>query len=84
MIRVTVDVLSARGSEYNRSYTAVIYNDATGDEAVGNYVVQLMRNGSKTSVWKAGEVKRFPRLKLGVWDLVFRALRETVGERNKS
>jgi hypothetical protein len=37
-----------------------------------------------SSVWKAVEIVNFPRLNLGVWDLLFRVLRACVGSRNSS
>lgn len=47
----------------------------------GDYTVELSKfNG--TGVWKRGRVTGFPRLRLGGWDLLFRALRATVGARN--
>lgn len=61
---------------------ATITNDASGTLTVGNYRVAIsQRDGNRP--WKEGQVKGFPRKQLGAWDLLYRALREMVGERNK-
>ena len=52
--------------------------------SVGHYTTKIFRSpeySKRPGVWKQGEVKGFPRLKLGPWDLLFRALRSTVGNR---
>jgi len=56
-------------------------------ESTGNYEFQLIkvkgRNGAKSSgVWKRGEIKGFPRLRLGPWDLLFRCLKTVLEGRN--
>jgi hypothetical protein len=51
----------------------------------GDYEVRLMKSdeyASKPGVWKAGAVFDFPRKRLGPWDLLFRALRAAIGQRN--
>lgn len=46
MIVVTVDLLSARGSQHNKGlFTMVVVNDGSGDERTGNYKVFLGRRG---------------------------------------
>jgi hypothetical protein len=74
---------------------AVVFNDGTGGNGpVGNYGVALSKkggfgNGSRleaaqlTNVWRKGAVRGFPRLRLGSWDLLLRALRSLVGARNE-
>jgi hypothetical protein len=64
---------------------AEIRNDGTGDRELGNYEVTVydpapyyaLRGGTLS-----GEVRGFPRRKLGVWDLVHRALDGVLGERD--
>ncbi len=54
--------------------TAQIINDASGSLARGNYTVTLSRRGKPNSVWKTGEVKKFPRKRFLAWDLLGMAL----------
>lgn len=62
-----------------------IANDATGNSTVGNYTVKLMKSAPYTKnygIFRESTVKRFPRMRLGPYDLLFRALRSCIGERN--
>ncbi len=62
-----------------------IANDGTGNHYTGNYNFKLMKSPeyAKTpGVWKKGRVERFPRVSHGPWDLLYRALRASVGYRN--
>lgn len=55
-----------------------------GSGSYGAYDVKLMKSpeyAKNPGVWKAGHFEGFPRLRLGPWDLLFRALRATVGTR---
>jgi len=83
MLLITVELISARTGQRSTLGFAEIYNDATGDEGTGNYVCKLYKWGAGRRVWKAGSVSMFPRLKLGPWDLMYRALRDIVGSRNR-
>lgn len=65
--------------------TAVLTNDGTGTGHVGHYKFQIGRRGVediRARPWRTGEVKNFPRQRLGVWDLLFRALKDAIGKRN--
>lgn len=68
--------------------TAVIGNDLSGTLYRGNYNVYLGRfheiatNKVMKRPWQTGRVEDFPRRSLGPWDLLYRALKETVGGRN--
>lgn len=69
--------------------TAVIFNNGTGTKSSGNYRAIFGKRGQdllKTirgrRPWREVEVKDFPRERLLGWDLVFRALRAAVGDRN--
>lgn len=61
---------------------AHIANDGTGNLSRGNYWVKLFKWDTGKRVWKEGEFKDFPRIKLGPWDILYRALSVTVGDRN--
>lgn len=81
MIRVTVELVPHGTGEPVRLGSAVIANDGTGGMKVGNYEFALA--GKKLNRWwRRGRVEKFPRLRLGPWDLLYRVLREAVGDRN--
>lgn len=84
MIVVTVEMWQ-HGDPTKRRHlgTAKIANDLSGDEEIGNYRVTLSKWGRPNQVWKTGRIERFPRRALGPWDLLFLALRATVGGRNR-
>jgi hypothetical protein len=88
MIRVTVELVSAIAPERNRVLgVALLTNDgetswATGGR-LGDYRVTLSKWAPKlTETWKQGTIAAFDRKKRGPWDLLFLALRATVGSRN--
>ena len=84
MIRVTLELLPF-GDSSNPKHLGTIYiaNDASGTHTDGNYNYRLTRRGSLTTVFRTGEIKNFPRKRLGAYDLLFRVLRDAIGERNK-
>jgi hypothetical protein len=82
VIRVTVELLSARDGHSEILGVGYISNDGTGTTARGNYDVRLMRRGQDNILRETGRVEDFPRKRLLGWDLLYRALRATVGERN--
>lgn len=56
-----------------------------GDASTGEYDVKLFkaeRYSPKSGVWKRGKVAGFPRLRLGPYDLLLRALAACIGQRN--
>lgn len=65
---------------------AYLSNDCRGTRSTGDYdvtVSTVSHSGTgRLTTWRTGKVRGFPRLRLGVWDLLYRALRATVGERN--
>ena len=86
MLRVTIDLLPSGDESRKRTLGVVeIANDLTGDIEFGNYDVRLMKSlvGKHTQTWKRGRVEGFPRERLGPYDLLYRALRATVGGRNR-
>lgn len=84
MLKITIDLISANGPDRNQigEWTAILYNDGTGSKSRGNYILQIMKKGSKTQVWKAGTTSDFPRNELGPWDLLCRTLVDALGDRN--
>lgn len=82
MIRVTVE-LWPHGDKSRKWHlgTAIIANDGTGTEEIGNYRVTLSKWGRPQRVWRRGRVEGFPRKSRGPWDLLYRALQATVGAR---
>lgn len=53
-----------------------------GDMTTGHYAVRLLKWGAGRRTWKSGKVLDFPRVKLGPWDLLYRALAAVVHGRN--
>lgn len=52
----------------------------------GDYDVTLFKSpeyAKSPGVWKKGTVKRFPRSRLGPWDLLLQALVSAIGDRNR-
>ena len=63
---------------------AEIQNDGTGDRELGNYLVNLYDPAPYYALRGdvlRGEVRDFPRRRLGVWDLVSRALDSVLRQR---
>lgn len=83
MIRITVELIpSLDPKNVKHLGTAIIANDGTGTETRGNYNVRLSPRGAPLNVYRRGRVEGFPRKGLGAWDLLYRALKSTVGDRN--
>ena len=84
MIRVTIELLP-HGIESKKCHlgTMTIANDGSGDIENGNYHVALSKWGRPNESWKQGIVKNFPRRRLGPYDLIYQALRNIIGNRNK-
>jgi hypothetical protein len=63
-----------------------VVNDATGDESTAHYDASLMEvpkpGRTSRSLWRKGHVHKFPKQRLGPYDLVYRALRAAVLDRN--
>lgn len=84
MIKITAELLPY-GSEVGKRHlgTLIIANTGTGTKRQGNYRYMLYKAGSTVRRWKEGEITGFPRLRLLVWDLLYRILQDLFGERNK-
>lgn len=63
--------------------TMTITNDRTGGHGKGNYDIKIYKWEDK-GIWKKGRIEDFPRVKLGPWDLLYRALKSVVGYRNEN
>lgn len=85
MIKITVDLISARGPEHNKTLgVMLITNDgvkSAQNPARGDYLVYLARKGVfglkdlLKRPQRRGEVKDFARASYSVWVLVARALK---------
>ena len=82
MIRIRVELISARTGETTLLGQAIIANDGKGTSTQGDYFFKLSQRGRALRWWREGVVKGFPRQRLGAWDLFYRCLREAVGSRN--
>lgn len=88
MIRITVELVSAVDPSRNRVLgVAKIANDFDRcyetNGRRGTYRVWISKRAPHTRhTWKTCTVADFPRRRLGVWDILCRALIEIVGERN--
>jgi len=81
MLRVTVEIWPFGSKAAKRTLgVAEIANDATGSKTKGNYNYRLYDAGGK--LWKSGRVEDFPRQCLLAFDLLYRALKDAIGERN--
>lgn len=83
MIRVTIE-LFPHGLDKNKQTLGIceIWNKCTGTNTRGNYGFRFFKKGTKT-IWKSGDIESFPREKLLSWDLLYRILKTTIGERNE-
>lgn len=73
MIRITVELLSARGEKYNRTLARInVTNTGSGTETRGNYEVMAWV-GKRTTPYLA-TVRDYPRKALPALNLITRAL----------
>lgn len=79
MLRVTVELVPY-GLEKAKKKIAImeIWNDGSGDVAIGNYGFKISETADIKNEWKSGELKNFPRLGLNVYHLIFRILRKVL------
>lgn len=85
MVYVRVELWPKGNKEHAQLLGEGYITNIAGTNECANYDVTLMKSpkyAKHPGVWKNGVVTRFPRLRLGPWDLLFRALRATVGARN--
>lgn len=81
MLRVTIELVP-QGREAAKRTIAVgtIVNLGTGRPSSGNYFVDLRDAAGRP--WKHCTLTGFPRKRLLSWDLLYRALKSLVGQRN--
>lgn len=89
MLVITVDLWPHGNKEKARTLGVAHITNVGGGKQLGNYLVTVFKRGSTEEqrragkkVWKRFWVLRFPRLRLGCWDLLYRGLRDIVGSRN--
>lgn len=88
MVRVEITLVPSDGSPERLLGRGKIVNTGEGTNALGTYRVELEKSpeyakaSNVGNLWRKGRVQRFPRLRLGPWDLLFRALLAAVGDRN--
>lgn len=87
MLKITIELVPFGIKNASRKIGEIeIGNDGTSkDKDIGNYVVKLHKSpeyAKKPGIWKKGFVKNFPRKKLGPYDLLYRALKACVSNRN--
>lgn len=76
------------GGDQSRAYDlgCVEITNEGGTESHGDYAVRLTKSARLSkrpgTAWKRGAVLRFPRLRLGAYDLLLRALANVIGDRN--
>jgi hypothetical protein len=77
-----------RAIEFGRAYIAnQVKTTVTSAGALGDYSVELRggvynRLDLLNRTWKRGSVTGFDRVRRGAWDLIYQALRATVGVRS--
>jgi hypothetical protein len=79
MVRVTIELVSSKGADHNRTLGVVeIANDGTGTGEFGNYLYRISHGGvffgRRKGWWKKGRVMRFGR-RLSPYRLLSRVLR---------
>lgn len=98
MIKITVEMVSARGHEHDRLLGVGLISNVGGDAQHGDYSVWLSKmEPREREAWKQGrvlltpediqhffdtDVYQFDREKRGCWDLIYIALRQLVAGRN--
>lgn len=98
MIKVTVELVPFGQEDHPGRQVlgeAIIYNDGTGTDKIGNYRAMFGKRDGHLSrpprdygrtwlgTWRESRVEGFPRKRLLVWDLLYRALHGATFERNE-
>ena len=73
MIRITVELVSARTGETTRIASATIANEGTGTRTRGNYNADFLLK--RRRVWRTSRIVDYPRQSKNVWYLIYRALK---------
>lgn len=72
MIRVKVELISARTGQTTLLAMAAIANDGKGSKTLGNYDAAFTLKSGR--VWRESHVEAFPRTRKNVWWLIRRLL----------
>lgn len=80
MIRITIDLIPMGWQKPENLGVIEIVNDGMGTKARGNYYANAYDKGGR--LWKSSTISNFPRTRLLVFDLLYRLLKEMIGERN--
>ena len=82
MIRVTIELVPSRGGSPQLLGVAMIANTGESqDPRRGNYTAVFATRTGKT--WKTASVENYPRQAYQVWVLVYRLLKEAVGDHGR-
>lgn len=81
MIRVTMELIPFGVGEPEHLGTMEIGNTGRGTPTRGKYRARLSDRAGRP--WREAHVEDFPRRRLLAWDLLYRVLRDAVGERNE-
>lgn len=82
MIRIEAWLWPKGDASAKRSLGAAEIANVGGTETVGEYAVRLLTAGAKPRTYRLGKVIDFPRKRLGVWDLLLRALVNVLATQN--
>lgn len=80
MLTIKIELHSAITGKTKTLATGKIVNTGAGTPTQGEYRVELRDAAGRT--WKQGTVRGFPRKRLLAWDLLYRALRNLLANRN--
>ena len=80
MIRVTIELIPLGIGKAKHLGTIDIANDASGTMTTGNY--RYSASNKAGGKYKSGNVKGFPRKRLLAYDLLYRCLKDMIGDRN--
>lgn len=80
MLKVTVELLPGGREEDKKLLGTVLIANIGGTETQGRYLGSVW--GKRGRYVGQTEIKKFPRKRLLAWDLVYRVLRNVLGDRN--
>lgn len=85
MIRITIELISARGRKYDRILGVGHIRLEAVRGAAGDYSADFSKAGRHTDrIWRSARVKNFLRKRYGGWDLLYQALHASVGDRQST
>lgn len=82
MLKVTIELISAKDGRHEILGEGIISLQDFNDSGTrGDYTFRLF--GKKGYSFRKGKVINFPRKRLLAWDLLYRVLKEAIGNRNE-